>query len=268
MILRPGLVIAPAVYGGTAMLRGLAALPWRTPMVEPEPRSGGRASMTSPRTVARCLAPGAPAKVRGSWRIRRFIRLGEIVAALRDGSAFRPRPAGVPRSCGSACVAALMRSAISAGAARRARPRWPSSPPAWSATRRPGRRPPASAEKPRRSADQPSSVQDRWFARLYFLKPLASSASRCSGSSPAWSRSVRAAPRPIAHLAATGFRTALAEARCSRGALFDVVLGRAAAGAEIHARRPHRDAARDAALSAGWAPFSRRNCGLIRSGRC
>ena len=32
-ILRPGLVLAPAAYGGSAMLRGLAGLPWVTPVV-------------------------------------------------------------------------------------------------------------------------------------------------------------------------------------------------------------------------------------------
>ena len=33
VILRPGLVLAPAAYGGSAMLRGLAGLPWVTPAV-------------------------------------------------------------------------------------------------------------------------------------------------------------------------------------------------------------------------------------------
>ncbi len=33
VILRPTLVLAPAAYGGTAMLRGLAGLPWVVPSV-------------------------------------------------------------------------------------------------------------------------------------------------------------------------------------------------------------------------------------------
>src|SRR5258708_9840113 len=36
VILRPGLVLAPAVYGGTAMLRGLARVPFVTPAIEPD----------------------------------------------------------------------------------------------------------------------------------------------------------------------------------------------------------------------------------------
>src|SRR3954462_15783018 len=38
LILRPGIVLAPGVYGATAMMRGLAGLPWRTPMITPASR--------------------------------------------------------------------------------------------------------------------------------------------------------------------------------------------------------------------------------------
>ena len=44
VILRPGLVLAPTVYGGTAMLRGVAGLPFR--------HAGAR---------ARCAVAGGPA---------------------------------------------------------------------------------------------------------------------------------------------------------------------------------------------------------------
>ncbi len=38
VILRPALVLAPAVYGGTAMLRGLAGLPWLRPLIGADSR--------------------------------------------------------------------------------------------------------------------------------------------------------------------------------------------------------------------------------------
>src|ERR687898_283338 len=36
LILRPGVVLSLGVYGATAMLRGLAGLAWRTPLIRPE----------------------------------------------------------------------------------------------------------------------------------------------------------------------------------------------------------------------------------------
>ena len=41
-------------------------------------------------------------------------------------------------------------------------------------------------------AAEPASVQERWFARLYFISPSCSACLRCSGSPPVSSRSGRA----------------------------------------------------------------------------
>ena len=38
VILRPALVLSPVVYGGTAMLRGLAGIPLVTPVIGPDSR--------------------------------------------------------------------------------------------------------------------------------------------------------------------------------------------------------------------------------------
>ena len=57
VILRPGLVLAPEVHGGTAMLRALAAFPLVTPLVaagEPHPGGGhARTWRTRSRSVSR-----------------------------------------------------------------------------------------------------------------------------------------------------------------------------------------------------------------------
>ncbi len=72
VILRPGLVLAPAVYGGTAMLRGLAGLPFAMPLVEAD----ARVQVVSVDDVAETVAAlpearRARANSNGTWRIRR-----------------------------------------------------------------------------------------------------------------------------------------------------------------------------------------------------
>jgi len=68
VILRPGLVLAPAVYGGTAILRGIAAVPVVTPVIGADSRLQVVSVGDVADTVAFCLAPlpkaPAPAKVR------------------------------------------------------------------------------------------------------------------------------------------------------------------------------------------------------------
>ena len=93
VILRPGLVLAPAVYGGTAMLRGLAGVPLLSPV---DRRASARQVVSVDdlaETVALCLGPARAGGRRGTWRIRRRSRWATIVAALQaDGSALRRGP--------------------------------------------------------------------------------------------------------------------------------------------------------------------------------
>ncbi len=99
VILRPALVLAPAVYGGTAMLRGLAGLPWVTPLIGPASRIQVVSIDDVADTVAFVLAPGAPAQA--SWELAHPHphSLGEIVAAIRRWLGFAPQqPIRVPRA--------------------------------------------------------------------------------------------------------------------------------------------------------------------------
>ena len=108
-------------------------------------------------------------------------------------------------------------------------PRWRSFPPAWSAIHHPGSR--ATGIKPRSLdtilAERPASVQDRWFARLYWLKPVAIVALAAfwivtgvialgPGRAPA-----------MGYLTQAGFGPSAAELGLVLGSLFDIVVGMA-----------------------------------------
>ncbi len=98
MIPRPALVLAPAAYGGTAMLRALAAFPLFAPGISGADRIQVVDVDDVTETVALCLKPGAPAKT--IWEVAHphVHALGGIVAALRGWLGFPPRPAvTVPR---------------------------------------------------------------------------------------------------------------------------------------------------------------------------
>ena len=95
VILRPSLVLAPAAYGGSAMLRGLAGLPWVTPSVASQVQVVSSDDIAD--TVALCLRADAPAKAtwaKATWELThpQVHDLGDVVAALRAWHGFPPRP--------------------------------------------------------------------------------------------------------------------------------------------------------------------------------
>ena len=175
-ILRPGLVLAGAVHGGTAMLRGLAGLPLVMPLVGAESRVQVVSIQDVAATVALCLAPRAPAKVIWELANPQVLTLGEIVVATRAWLGFAPAPVvRLPRS--GACVVSLAadalgwlgwRSPARSTAMAQLTAGVTGDPSAWIA---------ATGIKPMNFNDilaaRPASVQDRWYARLYFVKPLA-----------------------------------------------------------------------------------------------
>ena len=83
VILRPALVMSPAVYGGSAMLRGLAAFPLMTPVIRAESRIQVVSIDDVAETVAFALKPGAPAKVRWEVAHPQILTLGEIITRIR-----------------------------------------------------------------------------------------------------------------------------------------------------------------------------------------
>jgi DoxX-like protein len=160
------------------MLRGLAGLPWFTPAVASRVQVVSADDVTE--TVALCLRPDPSRQMPWSkvtWELThpQIHDIGEIVAALRAWHGFAPRPrfdftvmqgviamfaewAGMLgwRSPARATALAQLSASVIGDAS------------AWTN---------ATGIAPRSLetilADRPAGVQDRWFARLYWLKPLA-----------------------------------------------------------------------------------------------
>ena len=176
VIVRPALVLGHAVYGGTAMLRGIAAFPGVVPVVNADARMQviGLDDLTE--TVARALAPDAPAKT--VWEVAhpQVHRLADIVTALRGWLGFPPRRVLALPDVFAKAVAAVAdalgflgwRSPARTTSLAQLNAGVIGDPARWTAET--GIAP--------KSLDQilaarTASVQDRWFARLYLLKPPA-----------------------------------------------------------------------------------------------
>jgi uncharacterized protein YbjT (DUF2867 family) len=176
VIVRPGLVLAPAAYGGSALLRGLAAFPLCSPLIGADAPIQIVDIDDVAETVARALAPHAPAKVVWDVAHPKAHTLADIVRAVRAWLGFAPRPVlRVPHAV--AAIAAWFgdaigwlgwRSPVSRTALAQLEAGVVGDPSAWMA---------ATGIKPRSLeallAAHPCGVQDRWFARLYLIKPLA-----------------------------------------------------------------------------------------------
>jgi uncharacterized protein YbjT (DUF2867 family) len=176
LILRPGLVLAPAAYGGTALLRGLAAVPWRTPLIGADARVQVVGLEDIAETVAGGLSDSGLA--REAWDLvhPQVLTLGELVMALRQWLGFAPQrvmrlPAWAGKLVGAAADAlgwlGWRSPARSTGLAQLAIG-IAGDPSNW--LRRTGIQPRSLADI---LARHPASVQERWFARLFFLKTVA-----------------------------------------------------------------------------------------------
>ncbi len=176
VILRPALVLGSGVYGGTACCEASPPFP-----------SSFRSSTGMSRiqvvslddlaeTVVRSIAPGAPARV--SWQVAhpQVHELADIVTAIRGWLGFPPRRvlrlpdafAKVVGFIGDAIGWLGWRSPARATSFAQLADGVVGDPAPWMA---------ATGIQPK-SLDQllaarPANVQDRWFARLYLLKPLA-----------------------------------------------------------------------------------------------
>ncbi len=228
LILRPGVVLAAGVYGATAMLRGLAGLPWRTPLIGAESEVQVVSADDVAETAAWAL--GAGLQARGIFELVHpdMVPLGHIVAEQRRWLGFAPQPIStVPQP-----IARLVSQAAdtlaylgwrsparsTAFAQLAAAPR--GDPGTWiQAT---GIRPQSLADI---LAARPSTVQERWFARLYFLKPAAiaclSALFLVTGLvslGPGWAEG-------MALLAPAGLPSWASAGVIVGGALLDIVLG-------------------------------------------
>ena len=175
VILRPGLVLGPGAFGGSALLRGLAAFPLLTPCVYPDSLIQVVAVQDVARAVLAAAAQDGPARQAIDLVSIEAYELREILIRLRAWLGESPAPvlfappsvAGAFASAADALAWLGWRSPMRSAAIRQLRH---------------GVRGDAAsiAALPAvriRNLDQllaatPCGVQERWFARLYFLKPL------------------------------------------------------------------------------------------------
>jgi uncharacterized protein YbjT (DUF2867 family) len=175
VILRPSVVLGRAAYGGSALLRGLAALPLR-----PRTRGAGPLDIVQlddvAETVARLVRPDAPSRMALDLAGPERLAFDDVVAAYRAWFGWRPaRLVSMPgwveglawragdlvaRLGWRPPIRTTARIELARGATGDSR--------AWIAAT--GIRPQSLGEA---LAAAPASVQERWFALLYPLKPLA-----------------------------------------------------------------------------------------------
>ena len=174
-ILRPGLVIAPSAHGGSSLLRGLAGLPGAIPAIHAESVAQIVCVDDVAEAVVRCLEGRG---VRRTVDVAHAdpVPLGALLTELRRWLGFPPAPllrlpawtAIAParlsdllgllgwRSPMRTTTLEQLRMGVRADGA--------------AAERELGLKPKSLAEM---LAGWPSGVQERWFARIYFVKPLA-----------------------------------------------------------------------------------------------
>jgi uncharacterized protein YbjT (DUF2867 family) len=174
VVLRPSVVVGRAAYGGSALLRGLAALPIALSL----PDAGPIQVVQLDELVATIVAlsrPGAPARIALDVAGPQRLALPTVVAAFRRWLRLRPAPHWrVPRwlaalgyGLGDFVRMLGWRSPIGSVARRELTRGAVGDPSAWRQIMAAEPMPLAAA-----LAREPASVQERWFARLYFLKAL------------------------------------------------------------------------------------------------
>ncbi|TWB22522.1 nucleoside-diphosphate-sugar epimerase [Nitrospirillum amazonense] len=227
IILRPGLVLAPAAYGGSALLRGLAAFPVVLPVVHADAPVQVVAVTDVARAVAKAVLPDTPPRRAIDLVHEEAVSPADLVLTLRRWLGLPPvplwrLPAGIAR------LAAKGADAL-----------------AWAGWRSPLRT--ATLDqlrggiagdgqamqrelgiKPLPLADMlsayPAGVQERWFAKSYFLKPAL-----LAMLSVFWSLSgligFLRVPQATAVLTAAGMAPVLATLFVLLGSVIDLALG-------------------------------------------
>jgi uncharacterized protein YbjT (DUF2867 family) len=174
VVLRPSIVVGRAAYGGSALLRGLASLPVLPVMPATAPIQPVHLDDVV-ETVVFFLKPGAPSRMALDLAGPRQMAFSDAVVLFRRWLRWRPAyrlplPAWAASGSYRAGDVAQMlgwRTPVNSTAQAEMR---------RGATGDPGPWRQATGVAPRdleaALADEPASVQERWFARLYTLKPL------------------------------------------------------------------------------------------------
>ena len=173
VILRPSVVLGPAAYGGSALFRGLAALPVLPVMPDTGPLQVVQLEDVV-ETVLFFLDPAAPSRLAVDLVGPEPLSMLDIVRRFRAWLGWpAPRIVNLP-----AAIAALLyrlgdlagrlgwRPPLRSTAREEIRRGAAGDPSRWTALTGISPRPLAAA-----LAARPASVQERWFAGLYALKP-------------------------------------------------------------------------------------------------
>lgn len=174
-ILRPGLVLAPNAYGGTALVRALASLP----LVLPLPKGTGPIQTVHVDEVAEAVRLAVegrvPARARYDLVEEHAHALGEVVSAFRGWLGHAPAPT-VPVPWRLVRLVGAVsdglghlgwRSPLRSTALTQMTTGVTGDPGPW--LRASGRVPTSLRASLRR---MPATVQERWFGRLWLLKPV------------------------------------------------------------------------------------------------
>jgi len=174
VVLRPSVVVGRAAYGGSALLRGLASLPVLPVMPATAPIQPVYLDDII-ETVVFFLKPGAPSRIALDLAGPRQMAFSDTVALFRRWLRWRPAyrlqlpvwAAAVSYRAGDVAQMLGWRTPVNSTAQAEMR---------RGATGDPGPWRQATGIAPRdleaALASEPASVQERWFARLYALKPL------------------------------------------------------------------------------------------------
>ncbi|MBZ6077939.1 SDR family oxidoreductase [Microvirga puerhi] len=227
IILRPGLVLAPAAYGGTALLRGLASFPVFVPII-----GGSQAIQTVSiddvaDTVRDALGGRLPANRIYDLVEERAHTLRQVVSAYREWLGLPPaRILSIPPWIGSlaACVGDGLahlgwRSPLRTTALLQLDHGVVGDPKPWIAA---CGRTPQDLKTTLRS--RPATIQERWFARLWLLKSLVSAILALF-----WIMSgvvgLAKLDAAVAILTQHGMSFVVAEASIVGGSVLDILLG-------------------------------------------
>jgi uncharacterized protein YbjT (DUF2867 family) len=226
-ILRPSLVVGRAAYGGTALMRGLAALPFATPLI------GGRQTFRPimlpdlAEAIARLLQPDAPSRVILEVAGREPLTLAEVLQGFRGWLGLPPAPViAVPR----AMAWPVLKLGDLLGWLG-----WPSSlrttslrqmdyyvegdAEAWVAAT--GIAPMTFGQFLSRN---PATSADRWYAKLYFVRPISIAALSVFWGLTGLISLGPGYPRAIAVLQTGGYGAWSVPVEVI-GALFDIAMG-------------------------------------------
>lgn len=174
VILRPSVVVGRAAYGGSALIRGLAALPVIPVLPDTGPVQVVQLDDLT-RTIACFIRSDAPARLALDVAGPERLAFTDVVLAYRrwlgwDDAPLAPVPRGLAKvlfRLGDAAGRLGWRTPVRSTAEREMKRGAVGDPSEWS--RITGIEPQSLGVA---LAAEPAAAQDRWFALLYFLKPL------------------------------------------------------------------------------------------------